>query len=166
MIVLALPALGLLATGCMPYKNGAIPADALTTISPSCQVVNEIAANLTRLLDDAKAAGLVLRPETTSTLDPGEPQPPRIEACYRTFEVQQWWRSYYCSKGACGFAAVPGTSRHGWGRAVDFEDQNGELTFQSPAYHWLVANAASYGFYQPEWAKPGGGAPEAWHWEA
>jgi hypothetical protein len=38
---------------------------------------------------------------------------------YRPFAAQQSARSYWCSRGRCGNAAVPGTSNHGWGLSVD-----------------------------------------------
>ena len=79
--------------------------------------------------------------------------------------MQVWWRNYYCSIGQCGNAAVPGTSKHGTGHAVDFQDQLGELTFTSPGYQWLVANAATFGFMQPPSVQQGGANEEAWHWE-
>jgi LAS superfamily LD-carboxypeptidase LdcB len=62
-------------------------------------------------------------------------------------------------------AAVPGTSIHGWGRAVDLQDPTGKMTFDSPGYRWLQANAWRFGFVHPAWAEPGGSAPEPWHWE-
>lgn len=60
-------------------------------------------------------------------------------------------------------AAVPGTSNHGWGIAVDFGC--GADSFDSPAYAWLKANAGAFGFAHPTWAEPGGSRPEPWHWE-
>jgi LAS superfamily LD-carboxypeptidase LdcB len=118
------------------------------------------------LLVAARAAGTGLAPETSSYLPPGVPGPPRIESCYRSYDMQVWWRSYYCSVGTCGNAATPGTSKHGWGHAVDFEDRDGEVTFTSPGYQWLVANAARFGFSQPRSVQQGGANEEAWHWEA
>jgi hypothetical protein len=50
-----------------------------------------------------------------------------------------------------GLAAVPGTSEHGWGLAVDM-DVNGA------GMAWLKANGASYGWVQPSTREP-------WHWE-
>lgn len=33
-------------------------------------------------------------------------------------------------------------------------------------WDWLQANAATYGFENPDWAQPGGSGPyERWHWE-
>ncbi len=50
-----------------------------------------------------------------------------------------------------GLAAVPGTSQHGWGRAVDLELDDRALT-------WMRANGERYGFAE---TVPG----EPWHWE-
>ncbi len=62
------------------------------------------------------------------------------------------------------FAAVPGTSEHGWGLAVDLCD--GVASGTTPQYFWLRSNAPRYGFDNPEWARPGGSGPrEPWHWE-
>ena len=124
----------------------------------------DVAEPLRDLLDAAHHDGVALRPETSSHVAP-LPGPPRIESCYRTYEMQEWWRNFYCFFGTCEFAAVPGTSVHGWGRAVDFEDDGGELTFASAGYQWLAARRGAYGFEHPSWAEPGGSAPEPWHWE-
>lgn len=60
-------------------------------------------------------------------------------------------------------AAVPGTSRHGLGVAVDLGC--GGERFGSSTYRWLKANAGRFGWVHPAWAEPGGGLPEPWHWE-
>ncbi len=62
-----------------------------------------------------------------------------------------------------GLAAVPGTSEHGWGKAVDF--CGGVQNSGSAAYQWMKANAGKFGWYHPDWAEPSGSKPEAWHWE-
>jgi hypothetical protein len=162
-VLLSVAAIAALAAGCFP--NGQIPDSSLTAITPSCRISNELAAPLRAMLDAAHADGIGLEPESSSYALPGF-TPPRIESCYRSLEMQQWWRNYYCFLGHCELAAVPGTSVHGWGRAIDFEDQYGELTFQSPGYAWLQANAARFGFHQPAWAYTPGPDAEAWHWEA
>ena len=147
-----------------PAQNGRLPDSALTTVTPSCRVANEVADPLRRLMYTAWQDGAAVFPEESSFTAP-LPEPPRIESCYRSYEMQQWWRDFYCFFGECSFAAVPGTSVHGWGRAVDFEDAAGELTFSSAGYQWLQANAWRWGFVHPAWAEPGGSSPEAWHWE-
>ena len=39
------------------------------------------------------------------------------------------------------------------------------MTYDSPGYAWLVANAGIYGWIQPKGMKQGGPVPEPWHWE-
>jgi cell wall-associated NlpC family hydrolase len=60
-------------------------------------------------------------------------------------------------------AAVPGTSNHGWALAVDL--CGGINVGGSPQWTWMTANAARFGFVQPDWASPRGEKPEPWHWE-
>lgn len=60
-------------------------------------------------------------------------------------------------------AAVPGTSRHGLGIAVDLGC--GAERFGSATYRWLKANGPRYGWVHPAWAEPRGSMPEPWHWE-
>jgi hypothetical protein len=62
-----------------------------------------------------------------------------------------------------GLAAVPGTSEHGWGKAVDF--CGGIQNTGSAAYNWMKANAGTFGWVHPDWAEPSGSKPEPWHWE-
>jgi LAS superfamily LD-carboxypeptidase LdcB len=62
-----------------------------------------------------------------------------------------------------GLAAVPGTSEHGWGKAVDF--CGGIESTGTPEHAWMQANAGRFGWYHPDWAEPSGSRPEAWHWE-
>jgi LAS superfamily LD-carboxypeptidase LdcB len=145
------------------FQNGQLPDTELTTITPACRVVNDVAPRLQALLNAAHADGVALWPETRSY---AWFEPPRVTSCYRDLEMQQWWRDYWCFFGSCGNAAVPGTSVHGWGRAVDFELGGAELTFDSPGFWWLFWRAGEFGFVLPDWAAPSGTSPEAWHWEA
>jgi LAS superfamily LD-carboxypeptidase LdcB len=64
-------------------------------------------------------------------------------------------------------AATPGTSKHGWGLAVDIntQDQDGKTKFKSDIFQWLTENAGRFKFIHPEWAAKKGSAPEAHHWE-
>ena len=77
---------------------------------------------------------------------------------YRTYAAQV---DVYARKP--GLAAVPGTSNHGWGKAVDF--CGGVQTFSGAAHRWMKANAGRFGWFHPSWAEPSGSKPEAWHWE-
>ncbi|MGL4745070.1 MAG: M15 family metallopeptidase [Dermatophilaceae bacterium] len=61
------------------------------------------------------------------------------------------------------FAATPGTSRHGLGRALDL--CGGVQQFGTPAHLWMTQNAPLYGWFHPSWAAAGGSLPEPWHFE-
>ena len=79
--------------------------------------------------------------------------------CYRDYAGQVYWRTWWCNVGKCGNAAVPGTSNHGWGKAIDFHDLSGGLPTNGAAYRWLKANAGRFGWNNPILTN------EAWHWE-
>lgn len=61
------------------------------------------------------------------------------------------------------WAATPGTSEHGMGRAVDL--CGGINSFGTPAHLWMKQHAPLYGWFHPDWAEPSGSLPEPWHWE-
>ena len=60
-------------------------------------------------------------------------------------------------------AAVPGSSNHGWGVALDL--CGGVQSFSTPQHLWMMANSMAYGWFLPAWAHAGGSKPEPWHWE-
>ena len=63
-----------------------------------------------------------------------------------------------------GLAAVPGSSQHGWGLAMDL--CGGIQTASGEAWDWLSVNGPIFGWENPDWARRGGsGAYEPWHWE-
>lgn len=62
-----------------------------------------------------------------------------------------------------GWAAAPGTSNHGLGKALDM--CGGVNNFGHPAHAWMQQNAPLYGWFHPSWAAAGGSLPEPWHWE-
>lgn len=81
-----------------------------------------------------------------------------ITDSYRSFEEQ------VATKAAKGWlAAVPGTSNHGWGLALDLG--SGINRFGTAEHMWMQANAPAYGWIHPDWARQGGSKPEPWHWE-
>jgi hypothetical protein len=92
----------------------------------------------------------------------------KINSAYRTYDDQvRVWKencSNEIGSGECipkkgkGSAAVPGTSNHGFGLAVDFATSSLQrITTQDSLYIWLAENAKNYGFKRIE--------REAWHWE-
>ncbi|GAA3932780.1 hypothetical protein GCM10023085_12690 [Actinomadura viridis] len=75
---------------------------------------------------------------------------------YRSLADQQ--RVYYQRPG---FAAVPGTSNHGKGQALDL--CGGIENASTVQFNWLEANSRRYGWFHPAWAYSN--PYEPWHWE-
>ena len=126
------------------YPNGLIPPSALCPVGVGGHALRCDAAAAYRALSAAFAESF------------GEPV--CITDSYRTYAGQV---RLYGEKPA--LAAVPGTSNHGWGLAVDL--CGGIQTFATPEYAWMVANAGRFGWVHPTWADPGNGREEPWHWE-
>jgi hypothetical protein len=126
------------------YPNGFIPAAALCPVG--------VGGHLLRCDAAASFAGL------NEAYSAAFGQSICVTDSYRTFDAQV---RLYGAKPA--LAAVPGTSDHGWGLAVDL--CGGAESFGSPRYAWLAAVGPSFGWVNPSWARPGGGREEPWHWE-
>lgn len=77
---------------------------------------------------------------------------------YRSLDDQQ---SLYYRKPS--LAAVPGTSNHGLGLAIDL--CGGVNAFGSPEFVWMKEHGPDFGWIHPEWAAASGARPEPWHWE-
>jgi hypothetical protein len=129
------------------YGNGQLPVSALCALwgAPGQMLRADAAAAFNRM-SKAYAAAF------------GTPL--CVTSSYRTYAKQV---ELYATMPA-GYAAVPGTSNHGWGLAVDL--CGGIQVDGSPQHMWLLSNAAAYDWFHPAWALPGGGGPhEPWHWE-
>ena len=126
------------------YPNGLIPLAALCRIGVGPHALRCDAAVSYQGLSQAFARSF------------GKPL--CITDSYRTFAAQV---RLYGEKPA--LAAVPGTSNHGWGMAVDL--CGGVQSFASAEYRWMAANAGAFGWSNPAWAMPGRGREEPWHWE-
>jgi hypothetical protein len=117
------------------YGNGKIPAEALSQVDGTGHRLWAPAAeSLGRLRADAAAAGVTIG----------------ITDSYRSYESQV---DVAARKGLYkngGLAAVPGTSDHGWGMAVD-------LALDDKAQSWMRANGGRYGFVEDTPREP-------WHW--
>jgi hypothetical protein len=126
------------------YPNGLIPPSALCPIGVGGHSLRCDAAAAYRAMSAAFAEAFG--------------RPVCITDSYRTYAGQV---RLYGEKPA--LAAVPGTSNHGWGLAVDL--CGGIDGFGTPQYAWMVANAGRFGWLHPTWADPGNGREEPWHWE-
>lgn len=122
-------------TNLAAYGNGRIPSSAIQPVGATGHRLWEPAAQqLTQLIEDARGAGV----------DIG------ITDSYRSYDAQVdvARRKGLYSQG--GLAAVPGTSDHGWGMAVD-------LNLDSKAQAWMRSHAPAYGFHEDTPREP-------WHW--
>jgi LAS superfamily LD-carboxypeptidase LdcB len=81
-----------------------------------------------------------------------------ITDSYRSREAQE---QLYIAKP--GLAAVPGTSNHGVGLAVDL--CGGVERFGTAEHAWMLTHGPRFGWFHPDWAGPDGSRPEAWHFE-
>ncbi|MEP6461924.1 MAG: M15 family metallopeptidase [Frankiaceae bacterium] len=141
---LPLPPTDLASLAAAGYPNGLIPATALCSAG--------IKANVLRC--DAAAAFRKLLPAYARAFG----RPICVTDSYRSYPQQV---AVYRTRPS--LAAVPGTSNHGWGLAVDL--CGGLQSAGSAQDRWMHANAGRFGWAHPKWAEPGGSRPEPWHWE-
>lgn len=117
------------------YGNGRIPAAALEPVGETGHRLWRPAADAFERLHAAAAADGVSIGVTDS---------------YRSYDAQVdvVRRKGLYSEG--GLGAEPGTSRHGWGMAVD-------LDLDAEALAWMRSNAGRFGFVEDTPREP-------WHW--
>jgi cell wall-associated NlpC family hydrolase len=125
------------------WANGQIPADQLCSLGGG-----------QRLRCDAAAAYTAMSTAYAATFG----SPLCITDSYRSLDAQ-----VDAHDRKPGITAVPGTSNHGWGLAVDL--CGGINVFGTAQTAWMQANAPHYGWLHPDWAQAGGQNPEPWHWE-
>ena len=99
----------------------------------------------------------------------GDPRRLRLLSGYRSSARQavlfaRAVEQYGSEAAARRWVAPPGSSAHQSGRAVDLDIDGGSLSSSrvdamraAPAFKWLQANAAAFGFFPY--------AAEPWHWE-
>ncbi|MGW2093246.1 D-alanyl-D-alanine carboxypeptidase family protein [Promicromonospora sukumoe] len=127
------------------YANGRIPADVLCPLpfAPGHLLRCDAAERLTALSERFEE-------------EFGYPIP--LTDSYRSYALQ------VAVKGTKPhLAAIPGTSNHGWGLAVDLGSPIAGGS--SDEYVWLRLHAPDYGWDNPSWAQLGGAKPEPWHFE-
>lgn len=127
------------------HRNGRIPASAM------CELES--------------APGHMLRCDAQKAFD-------RLSYAYRArfgspISVTDSYRDYdtqvILKRRKGRMAATPGRSNHGWALAVDLG--GGINAFGTAQHSWMRANAPTFGWVHPGWARQTGSLPEAWHWE-
>lgn len=105
---------------------------------------------------------------TAAALDAGHPLTYTYGGCYRTYAEQEalfrqrytptplegrpyklWNGVHWYQRPGVAMAAVPGTSNHGWGLAVDTatgDDPSRALPISTQALGWLLDHAARFGW--------------------
>jgi peptidoglycan DL-endopeptidase CwlO len=126
------------------WANGQIPADQLCRVGSGPH----------RLRCDAAAAYRAM----SAAYETAFGSPLCITDSYRSIDAQ-----VDAHERKPGITAVPGTSNHGWGLAVDL--CGGINSFGTAQTTWMTANAARFGWVHPDWADRTGSNPEPWHWE-
>lgn len=154
------------------YANGQIPLSALTPLSGGGYLLEPVAAAFEELRIRAARAGHVVA--LTSVGDAYRSLERQIKVFRERYTIlpfpemgpygdvrpwdsngdgvkERWVRVSGPS------AAIPGTSNHGWGLAVDISGTGG---FSGVLYRWLAANAPALGWSNTE----GRSVNESWHW--
>lgn len=123
------------------YANGLVPSSSLCPVTGGGSLRPDAAAAFNRMSRAyAQAFG----------------SPLCVSDSYRTYGSQ-----VAVFRHRPSLAAVPGTSNHGWGLAVDLGC--GVEHSRTAQYRWMAANAGSFGWVHPPWAFHDPFEP--WHWE-
>jgi hypothetical protein len=118
-------------------QNGKLPASDLMDVGNGEKLWKPAAIAYLRMKNDAAKEGV------NFVLSEG----------YRTLETQQrYWDN---PPSGPGTAARPGTSLHGWGKAIDISSPG--------AQSWIRKNGVRYGWIWPMWAR--NNPYEPWHFE-
>lgn len=124
-------------------QNGRLPDSELVSVGNGHRLHKSVASQFLALKAAAAKDGFAFGSQL------------KINSSYRSLQRQ---KELYAQLGP-GTAAYPGTSNHGWGKAVD-------LWYTNAAYKWLRKNAGKFGFRQiPGYATDNPDGHEAWHWE-
>lgn len=150
------------------HSNGQIPASALTSISwNTAHKLRPDAAQAFEQLNVQFKAQFNKNIGITDSYRPYSVQQSIFLQRYTTSQLTgrpsvvwngtRWWL-----KVGQPVTAVPGTSNHGWGLAVDLSTNIN--SFGTAEHNWMRNNAPAFGWVLPAWARQGVSA-EPWHWE-
>lgn len=146
--------------------NNPIPADFrvnLMELSNGHKVDERIYPYLQKMFDDARKEGI--RPKISSSYRTSKQQQAELDQKTREF-TNQGYPPDKALEIAKTWAAVPGTSEHQTGLAVDITSEDASVQAPDIVWQWLRKNAHKYGFirrYPEEKTKITGISNEPWH---
>lgn len=135
----------------------------LAEVENGHKVDHRIADALTQMLADARADGIL--PRITSSFRTDEDQRAILQE-YIDDYLAQGYTQEEAEAEARNWAALPGTSEHQIGLAVDISTADWNKQSAYIVWEWLENNCTRYGFilrYTEEWASITGTSPEPWH---
>jgi LAS superfamily LD-carboxypeptidase LdcB len=136
-----------------PSQIEPVPGGLATVTCPvggSITVAGSIAENVQALLDDAAADGVMLC--GGGYRSPDEQIQLRMEHCGTSYYAIYEMPPSQCDPPT----AIPGTSMHEQGLAIDFTCNGVIVSTGDECWDWLQANAVTYGLYNLP--------TEPWHW--
>lgn len=143
-----------------------IPADykvELTELANGHAVDSRIYPELQKMFDDARAEGIM--PTITSSYRTNDDQQQIMDEKISEYQLEGY--SYNDAKElAEKCVAIPGTSEHQIGMAVDISTQNSDIQSASTVWEWLGQNSYKYGFilrYPENKTEITGVIYEPWH---
>ncbi|GII98398.1 D-alanyl-D-alanine carboxypeptidase-like protein [Sediminihabitans luteus] len=147
------------------YANGAVPAALLAPVpgQSSATLRLDAAAALGRLLDEHErryGKRLVLRGWSRSLAEQKKFFLERYTRSWTARGDVRWYKGLRYVRTSGAAAAIPGTSNHGWGLAIDVADFGGVGDFTHPDRVRFAELAGRYGWTDAE----GRSISEPWHW--
>lgn len=125
-------------------SNGRLPASVLARIPGSGPFGGPRLRKDAARAYNAMAAEAMVRWGIDMSLSEGD-----IGRSYRNFHRQEIARAFWCGLGHCENAAVPGTSNHGWGLAVDLMNRQ---------QRWVIDKIGRFYGFSKSWSD----APKEW----
>ena len=147
--------------------NGQIPDVLLAALVTPGRARNKAAKSFNDMRIAAAKDGIVLK--TTNSLQTYRTDNDQVKLFLERYQTKYcqyapgkvdaklWRGQVWYRKPGMASAAKPGTSNHGWGLALDFQDLGG---FSGKGYAWMKKHAGKYGWNNVE----GKSINEPWHW--
>lgn len=135
----------------------------LTSLANGHKIDSRVYPYLQKMFDDARNQGII--PTISSSYRTSKEQQAELNQKTEEF-IKQGYSPRKALEIAKTWAAVPGTSEHQTGLAVDITSADAAIQSPDIVWQWLSANSYKYGFilrYPPEKTDITGISNEPWH---